>query len=225
MGTILDAGLRDDLTDAHREVIDAVGRPGASWTAPERVAIAAEVRRAMERPDLPPWQTPSSTDGMVAPDHPLEAAAIDAVWRITNHPGTLTRDWYDEIVAGLTSPEHYVELVAIAAMMNGIDRLAHFLALEPIPLPAGGAGEPTGERGDDLTVSSHWVPTTGGGPQVMRALSAVPSDRATQMTLLEAQYVPPTALVGDLNWDRGTLDRRQIELVATHTSIVNECFY
>ena len=39
------------------------------------------------------------------------------------------------------------------------------------------------------------------------------------------RYLPTAALLGDLDWSRGTLDRRQIELVAALTSLHNECFY
>ena len=95
-----------------------LGAPGTWWTGTERVAIAGEVRRAMAHSDLPPWEAPSSIDGMIDDQHPLPTAAVDAVWRITNHSGTLTQDWYDEIVASLASPEHYVELVGIVARMN-----------------------------------------------------------------------------------------------------------
>ena len=226
MPTILDADLRPDLTAAHRDVIAAVGRPGTWWTAAERIAIASEVRRALDRADLAPWQPPSSIDGLIGADHPLPPAAVDAVWRITNHPGTLTADWYEGLVTDLPSPAHYVELVGIVAMVNSVDRLARFLDLAPLPLPPPTPGEPSRELPADVAVTTHWVPTAGvGGPNVLKALSAVPADRVVQMALAEAQYVGRDALLGDLDWDRGTLDRRQIELVAAHTSMVNECFY
>ena len=225
MSTILEAGLRDDLTQAHRGVIDAVATAGAWWTAAQRSAIAAEVRVALDHAEWPAWQAPSTVDGLIDPDHPLPASAVDAVWRITNHPGTLTRGWFDGIVAGLPSADHYAELVAIVAMVNSIDRLAHYLGLDPVPLVSPAAGEPSQTSPATAEVSSHWVPTTGKGPMVLRALSCVPADAAVQRRLTEAQYVTADALLGDLNWDRGTLDRRQIELVAAHTSMVNECFY
>ena len=225
MATILEAGLREDLTAAHRGVVDAIASPGTWWTAVERTAIAAEVRTALGHADRLPWEAPSQIEGMIAPDHELPSAAVDAVWRITNHPGTLTRDWFDSIVAGLASADHYVELVAIVAMVNSIDRLAGYLGLDPIPLQPPAAGDPARERPASVEVSSHWVPTAGGGPMVLRALSCVPADAAVQRRLAEAQYVTGDALLGDMNWSRGTLDRRQIELVAAHTSMVNECFY
>ena len=44
---------------------------------------------------------------------PLPAAAVNAVWCLTNHPGTLTPEWYAQTVDGLPSAEYYVELVGI----------------------------------------------------------------------------------------------------------------
>ncbi len=224
--TVLDTGWRTDLLDAHRSVIDRIGQPGTWWTAAERVAIAAEHRQALDHADLPPWEAPSGIEGMIAPDHPLPPAAVDAVWRLTNHPGTLTEDWYRTIIAGFDPADSYVELVGIVAAMNSLDRFAAAMELDLIPLPDATSGEPSREPVDGVSVSTHWVPTVGGGgPNVVDALSAVPDALDLVQLLSAAQYVPPDALLGDLSWSRGTLDRGQIELVAAATSLVNECFY
>lgn len=224
--SILEAGFRDDLVEAHRAVAESACRPGTWWNGEERRAIAVETRTALGHRDLPPWEAPSQVDGLIADDHPLPAAAIDAIWRITNHPGTLTATWHAEIVAGLPSAEHYVELVALVAMVNSVDRFATVMDLVPVPLGEPASGEPSRERVDGAAVTTHWVPTAPiTGANVLKALSAVPADRPTQLALSEAQYLPHDALLGDLDWGRPTLDRRQIELLAAQTSLLNECFY
>lgn len=228
--SILGSGLRADLVDAHAGVAAAVARPGAWWTGSERLAIASEVRRALANADLPPWVAPSGCGpdhrAAIPADHPLPPAAVDAIWRITNHPGTLTHDWYRGIVEGLPGPEHYVELVGVVAMVNSIDRLAAILDLAPVPLPDPEPGQPTRERLADAAVRSHWVPTVPvKGPNVLKALSAVPVDAAARQALSSSQYLPDGVLLADLDRGRDTIDRRQIELVAAQTSIVNECFY
>lgn len=228
--SILQSGIRHDLVDAHAKVAAAVTASGAWWTGVERAAIAGEVRRALHHRDLPPWQAPSSLapdhPAAIMADHPLPGAAIDAVWRITNHPGTLTLDWYQGIVAALPSPEHYVELVGVVAMVNAIDRFAAIMDLDPIPLSNPSDAAPSNERIDDCVVRDHWVPTAPiNGANVLKALSAVPADAGVREALSASQYLPSGALLGDLNWGRDTIDRRQIELVAAQTSMVNECFY
>ncbi len=228
--SILGSGIRSDLVEAHRAVAAAVAAPGTWWTGRERHAIASEVRRALVHAELPPWQAPSGCEAdhpaAIPADHPLPPAAVDAVWRITNHPGTLTHTWYSSILDGLPSPEHYVELVEVVAMVNSIDRFAAIMDLAPIDLPEPGAGQPSRERIDDTEIRDHWVPTAPvKGPNVSKALSAVPTDSRTRQALSASQYVPEGALLGDLDWGRDTIDRRQIELVAAQTSLVNECFY
>ncbi|MEM7287799.1 MAG: alkylhydroperoxidase-related (seleno)protein [Actinomycetota bacterium] len=225
MHSILESGFRPDLVEAQRGVLANAARAGAWWTGEERLAMAAEVRRARDHADLPPWEAPS-TAGLVADDHVLPAAAVDAVWRITNHPGSLTAAWYHGIVAGLPSPEHYVELVAVVAPVSSIDAFARVMGLDPIPLPDPVSGAPSSRTIEGAEVTTHWVPTAPiGGANVMKALSIVPDERPAFDALLAAQYLPPEALLGDLDWSRPTMDRRQIELVATQTSLVNECFY
>ncbi len=224
--TVLDSGFREDLVTAHAGVVNGIAQPGTWWTGVERVAIATEVRRARADAERPPWEAPSSIDGMVDDDHPLPTAAVDAAWRISNHPGTLTASWYADIVAALPSPEHYVELVAIVAMTNSIDMFADVMDLDPVALPEPVLGEPSREAVAGVEVRHHWVPTADmPGSNVMKALTAVPADQSMFQPLAAAQYVPTAAVVGDLEWRRDGLDRRQIELVAALTSMANECFY
>ena len=221
--TILDADVRADLAAAHAATIVDLGRAGDWLSADEKVALATTVRAARAAVDDAPWFRPSEA-GMTV--DPLPPAAVDAAWRITNQPGTLTHDWYRATVEGLPSPGYYVELVAVVAAVNAVDRLADILDLALIPLPEPAPGAPHRPI-VDTRVSSHWVPTAvdARGPNVLRALSAVPAAHEIRARLLDAQYLPTAALLGDLDWSRGTLDRRQIELVAALTSLHNECFY
>lgn len=221
--TIVEAGVRADLAQAHQAVIDDLGQPGDWLNSAEKLAVAQVVRAARDNSETPPWYQPSKERddlGELAP------AAADAAWRLTNHPGTLTANWYADIVAGLPSAEFYVELVGTVARVNSIDRLADLLDLNYLPLPpmsAGPAMQPTIES----SVTSHWVPTAVdmAGPNVLKALSVAPSAQSLRGRLSEVQYLPPSALRGDLSFARDGLNRMQIELVAGVTSLHNECFY
>ncbi len=230
--TIVDADIRADLQDAHASFVEALGDPGTWWTGAERVAIVDEARRAMEHAQRPPWEAPSTITGMIGDGHPLPLWAIDAVWRITNHPGTTTADWYASIIeqsdADLTDRDgarSYVELVAVVAPMNAIDRFADVMGLARLPLPAPVAGAPS-RHAPESSVQRHWVPTVNmAGANVFKALSAVPAASAAMRPVSASHYVPEDAIVGDLTWCRDTLSRAQIELVAAATSMANECFY
>jgi alkylhydroperoxidase family enzyme len=220
--TILDVGVRDDLAAAHATTFADLSRPGDWLRADERAAIVRVVRAARNGSDQPPWYRPSA-------DHnhfdPLSDAAVDAAWRLTNHPGTLTKDWYTSTVEGLPSPEYYVELVGIVAIVNAIDRLATLLDLELIPIPDPAPGEPT-RQAIPSEVTSHWVPTVLDfeGANVLRASTVAPTI-AEMRTRIGATHYLPAEGRSDMDWSRGDLDRRQIELIAAVTSRHNDCFY
>ena len=222
--------IRDDLALAHRETVEAWARPGNHWSAAERLAIVGEVRRARAAEALPAWVAPSTVDGLVDGladgRHPLPAVAVDAVWRLTNHPGTLTREWYDGIVARGLDPEptsswcrSWPRPVAWrCSPRRSVCRLD--------PCPGRPRASPTGRcRPRQPSRPTGCRPAPGRGPNVGRALTAVPVAVAAWRRLSPVQYMPPEALRGDLQWSRGALDRRQVELLAARTSLLNECFY
>ena len=218
--------VRPDLADAHRETVEDWAQPGNHWTGAERLAMVAEVRRARAADELPPWVAPTTVDGMIDDGHPLPPAAIDAIWRLTNHPGTLTDQWYRALIDRGLAAEAYVELVSVVASAACLEVFAEAIGVTPRPLPGPAEGRPDGVRPVEATVSTHWVPTVPGrGANVGRALTAVPTGVRIWQRLSAAQYVPPDALLGDLQWSRGALDRRQVELLAARTSLLNECFY
>ena len=225
-----DLPLRDDLAAAHGEVSRRWSRPGTWLTGAQRAEIVAQVRAARDHRSvsgeaLPPWVQPNSIDGLIDADGPLPAAAVDAVWRITNHPGTLTQDWYQSIIDRGVDPLAYVELVGLVAQSNCVDRFADALELPRIELDEPADGPPA-LQGAPAEVKYHWVPTADiPMPNVIRALSAVPAENDALFILSDAQYVPMERVRGDVVSDRNSLTRPQIEVVAARTSKLNECFY
>lgn len=218
--------IRSDLVEAHRATVESWARPGIWWSGPERLAMVAEVRRARVADELPPWVAPTTVDGLIDPDHLLPPPAIDAIWRLTNDPGSLTEAWYEGIVERGLGPEAYVELVAVVAMACCLDVFARAIGVDPVPLPAPIEGRPARRASPEAARSTHWVPTVPGrGPNVSKALTAVPPAVEDWRRLSAAQYVPPEALLGDLQWSRGALERSQVELLAARTSRLEECFY
>ncbi len=214
-----DLPIRDNLAAAHRRTLEHWARPGTWWDARQRLAIVGQVRTALSHADqnsapLPPWVAPSSVDELAdvvaAASEVLPAAAIDAVWRITSHPGTLTADWYEGVItelvdtgdfaAGQAAVDEasqaalaYVELVGIVAQANNLDRFADTLGLDRLELPEPEPGEPTRELSESVAVKNHWVPTDDASRlNVLNALSAVTAeDDASRPNVFNALSAVP----------------------------------
>lgn len=237
-----DAPVRvsEELEQAQRQAWTDLAGPGTWWSGAERLAIAEVARAALADPDpLPPWVEPSSVDGRLGADGPIPPVAVDATYRIARAPGTLTEDWYRGLLERGLGEGRYVELVTVVVRVAAVDTFARVAGLAPPPFEPVRPGEPDRHLPDTARVDRHWVPTIrpdeavgeldwlydgGGAPNVLRALSVVPDQLRQLRPLQAAGYVPGPHLM-DVTWDRGGLDRRQIELVAAATSAVNECFY
>lgn len=218
--------IRADLDEAHTEVAMRWATTGSWWSGVERLSMVEEVRRARDFAELAPWESPSQIEGLVSKDHVLPEAVVDAIWRITSHPGTLTAEWHASILGRGVHPEAYVELVAVVAQANAVDRFADALNLDRVELPAPDASEPAKISETALQVSSHWVPTANiKGPNVLKALSAVPFENESLSLLSSVQYVRFGDLLSDLVSKQNSLSRMQVEVIAARTSKLNECFY
>lgn len=200
--------IREDLPVAFREVWCRLSRPGTWWSGTDRVAIAAEGRRARTGQDA---------------QSSLGEAATGAARTIGATPAETSEAWVDSLIGAGFTPEHYVELVSVAAQTSAIDAFHHALGLplEPFPEPVQGA--PSGERpGSPARRTRAWVPMTG-PPSIPAALSAVPAEVESWDGLHAAMYMS-TEKMGDPDFRRG-LHRTQMELVAARTSAINECFF
>ncbi|MFK7916492.1 MAG: hypothetical protein AB8G14_00325 [Ilumatobacter sp.] len=225
--------IRPDLVDAQQSFIASLGTAGTWWDGSERAAIARGVRTARTFTEAPPWATPESL-GVDAAEFGLDHVVLATIWRLTNHPATLTSEWYESMVDATCSAldcdrseveRRHVELVSIVAAMNAIDRFADALGTDRPALPAPDRSRPS-RHVVDATVDRHWVPTNSDrGANVFKALTSVPSALAHVESLSDVHYVPGRTITGDRSWNRGTLSRSQIELVAAMTSLQNECFY
>jgi len=237
--------IRPDLAAQYRRVWEHVASPGTWWTGAERVAIAAETRRARTCPHCMESKaalSPFSTAGAHATDGVLPTAIVDAIHRVTTDAARLTKAWYEDLLASGTTPEQYVEALGVAVQVISIDEFCRALGLGEEPLPSPRTGEPARVRPDGARCADDaWVPTIEAGdvaeserdlydgirgssaPGVIKALSLVPDEVRSWKELAGAQYLPTGAMMG-MTTDRA-LDRAQIELVAGRVSALNECFY
>jgi hypothetical protein len=236
--------IREDIPETHRRVWEWIASPGAWWTGTERVAIAAEVRRAPECAlclERKAALSPMAVSGEHDHTNALPAAAVDAVHRLVTDASRLSKTWLEKMLAEGISDAHYVELLGIVVSLVSVDAFHRALGLPLEPLPASLPGEPSRERPEGAREGMAWIATldkdTATGPyadlfpkapqvpNVMRAMSLVPDNVRMLSTLSAAHYVPH-GIVAKVAAETGrAISRSQIELIAGRVSARNECFY
>jgi hypothetical protein len=195
--------------------------PGAYWSGRERVAMARAARNAWS---CPRCAAPGSTALRHLDEEGLSPEVIDTVHRLTTDPGRVTRQVCQDFLARGHEPGHYAELVAVTAMAASSQVFCHALGVAPHAHPEPLAGDATGERAQCEDVETAWVPLARTrDPNILRALSLVPSDKRQVFDLAAVQYVPTDRFL-ELDFRR-SIDRAQMELVAARVSALNQCFY
>jgi hypothetical protein len=209
--------VRDDLLEAHRASLAHVVAPGARLSGEERRRIAAVAIEAYLDPDpSPPWV------------RPFGEPALDLAYRLARHAGTITAEWYEQLVGEGLHPVEWVEVVGV--VVAALPPIAFARAIgEPLPeLPDAVPGPPTGREADELAPARlNFVPVAAPAdrmPSVVQALSALPDEWANLWRLADVQYMSDRAM-DDPRWTRGTLSRPQMELVAGRLSLIRECFF
>lgn len=183
--------------------------PGATWTGPERLAIAAEVRAA-RRGDCP---------GVGVP---LPERVRRMVHTVALRPATIRRDLATGFVGDGLTAAHYVELVGIVSRVVAIDTF-HTVVGVPVPaLPPPAPGAATGAIDTTSRRGRAWVPMVPGAT-IVDALSLVPAESDDLAEVNRLMYLEVDRIY-DVTAGRA-LTRPQMELLAARTSFVNECFY
>ena len=227
--------VRDDLAEVHAAQLDQLAEPGAWGTGAQRLAVAAEARRAGRdagRLEL---------DGAEPADDVLPEAARTLVRRLAVDPKDVDEACYEEARRGGLSDEEYVEIVGIVARIANLDIFARGVGVDPRPLPAARSGAPSRERPAAATRELAWVPTVpnppdggaaadelyGGRPKpyIVRALSLVPGELRRHLELEEVQYLPLDRIMVPDHQHHEGFSRAQAEVVAGRVSALNECFF
>ena len=238
--------VREDFKASHQRFWDRLAGPGCWWTGEQRVAIAAEARRAQtcelcrtRKAALSPY----AIDGEHAEpgEHggALPRAAVDVIHRIATDASRLTRSWFDALVPDELTDGEFVEIVGTVVAVISIDSFCKGLGLAPHPLPQARAGEPTRYRPPSAEPDGAWVALVplenAGTPEadlwvagktgyVIRAMSLVPDEVRTLNDLSTVHYLP-SGRVRDASFAKGALTRPQMELVAGRVSALNGCHY
>lgn len=222
--------VRADIVSAHGAAWDRLARPGTWWTGRERIAIAAETRRAVACAlcrDRRGAVSPYAVEGEHDRASTLPQPVVDAVHRIATDPGRLSERWYRALVDETLDAAAFVELVGVVITVVGIDTFARALGVAAAELHEPEDGEPTRIRPPATRVDGHWVPSIPSEdsaiPNVRRALSLVPAEAAAFEELGAAMYLPLDDLM-DFERHRA-ISRPQMELLAARVSALNQCFY
>jgi hypothetical protein len=209
--------VRDDLGAAHEASLAHVVAPGALLTGARRRSIAeVAIAAALSAEPSPPWVRPYGDP------------ALDLAYRLGRHAATIVEPWYEQLVAEGLHPLEWVEVVGV--VVGALPPVLFARAIgAPLPeLPPPVDGPPHGREADELAPATlNFVPVAAPSDRtasVVQALSALPDEWDNLWRLAEAQYMGDRDM-GDPLWNRGTLSRPQMELVAGRLSLLRECFF
>ena len=218
--------------------------PGTWWSGPERIAIAAEARRAKRctlcgerRAALSPYsvhgQHSRTGEGL------LSAPMVDIVHRLVTDAGRLTQTWLRSMLAAGVSEEQYVETIGVVAMIVALDTFDLALGRGERALPAPIEGEPTRHRPVGARRDLAWVATVApqdltaadpnpyavhGAKNIHYALSLVPQEVFNFFDLDVELYLHDHE-IRDFDHEFRALSHAQIELLAGRVSSINGCYY
>ena len=226
--TISLGDVRQDLVRAHDQAIAAIARPGAWWTGAQRRELALTAQLAVNDSEpVAPWVGVSTVANKLSANLKVPKIAHDAIYRISRHAATLTREWYEKVVAEI-NPLAFIELCGIACTIAPVMAFRRALGLPSLEISSAESGQPSNQIPDNVVAAQlNWVPVVGPADRdaaVVQAFTAVPETNRVIWAMADAQYIPDKEMV-DPNWTRGTLSRVQMELIATRVSQQRECFY
>ena len=235
--------VREDIPKAYQAYWRKLASPGSWWTGAERVAIAAESRKALtcdfckaRKKSLSPYKF----DGAHQCDSDLPAVVVDAVHRVITDQARITQAWVnDNVTRGITK-EAYVELVGVVVTVFSIDEFHRALGLPVEALPTPAPGEISRYRPTIVREDIGFVPTIPAdgnvgnetdiwdgvrAANVIRALTLVPQALKDWRAIGNVQYLTFEAMSNFAKDDHRAINRLQMELIAGRVSFINECFY
>ncbi len=220
--------VRQDLLLAHEQAIAALSEPGTWWTGAQRRELALTAQLAISESDpVAPWVGVSTVANKLPANLTAPKIAHDAIYRIARHAATLTREWYEKVIAEI-NPLAFIELCGIACTVAPVMAFRRALSLPAFVFAPAKLGEPSQTKPANIVDAQlNWVPVVAPADEdaaVVQAFTAVPDTNRVIWAMADAQYIPDKEMI-DPHWTRGTLSRVQIELVATRVSQQRECFY
>lgn len=209
--------VRTDLVEAHRAALAHVVSPGSRFDGPRRRAVAeAAITAYLDPSPPPPWVRPYGD------------LALDVAQRLGAHAATITQEWYEQVVTEGLHPLEWVEVVGVVIAALPPVAFARAAGLDLPTLPDAADGRPHGREATELAPARlNFVPVAAPADEVaavVQALSALPDEWDMLWELAGAQYMSDRQMDDPL-WNRGTLSRPQMELVASRLAALRDCVF
>lgn len=233
---------RDSLVAAVDEAWTRLARPGTWWNGAERLAIAAEVRQAHRcrlcqdrKAQLSPYAMAGRHESLGV----LDAEAVEAIHRLATDAGRIGERWVRDRTGGPLGEGRYVEIVALTAIVTGLDTFERALGRPQRELPEPVPGEPTRHRPAGAKRNLAWVATLApedvgpgdpnpypqhGDKNIHRAVSLVPQ-AVIDFFDLDVELYLKDHEIRDFAHEHRAISHAQIELIAGRTSALNRCYY
>lgn len=200
--------VREDLKTAYATIWAHFARPGAVYDGTERRAILEHARSGDDR---------SQEITNLVPDQ-IAALARTLYWDPAAVDQNLVRD-----AADAHGESAAVEVISLVSMLSAVDGAHRMLGVELEPLPDPSPGSPTGQISAGLQRRRTHVPMPQGA--IPFALDLVPSEALAFRKSFGPQYMTGQEM-GHSDFERSPgLNRAQMELVSSRTSLLNQCFY
>jgi hypothetical protein len=200
--------VRPDLKYSYVNTWSHFSRPGPSLTGAERVELLRAVR---------------ARDAQSAPDSTWFGPAIGELGQILySRPSAMNGSIVAAAVEEAGDPTT-VEVIGLVSMLAAVDGTHRALGAELEPLPAPQSGSPTGAITGGLKRRRTHIPVPPGPIPVV--LDLLPAEGAAFQAMFGPQYMTGWEMALDDFRRQPGLDRAQMEIVSSRTSMHNECFY
>jgi hypothetical protein len=200
--------VRQDLKDAYVEIWHHLAGPGPTLTGEQRIGLAAYVRAAKSG-DTPAWV-----------DLPLSVLNLAAL--LFTDPGSVDRSTVRAAADDAGDPMT-VEVISLVSMLSAVDGAHRGLTSSLEPLPAPRVGAPTGAIAEGLKQRRTHVPMPFGAINV--AFDLLPEVGRVFQSSFGPQYMTELEMASDTYERNPGLNRAQMEIISSRTSMHNRCFY
>ena len=199
--------VRDDIQRVFLDVWHHFSQPGPVLDAHHRRAVLDAARDA----------SPKVPGASIVPS-PL----LDLARSLYANPANVDRQLV-RLAADQAGDPAAVEVIALAAMLAAVDGTHRALGIELETLPKAHSGEPTGRIASGLSRRRTHIAMPRGA--IPTALDLLPDVGRTFRSLFGPLYMTEEEMAYPAFSRRPGLDRAQMELVSSRTSLINECFY